>query len=207
MHVLIADDHAVLRVGVKGIVRSLFPGAIIDEAADGNQALELLKNQEPDLLILDISLPGISGLDLLQSIKCRERKCRTLVLSCHPEDQYASRAFKLGAVGYIGKNAPFDELKRAISRVSEGGKYVSPEFGEKLAFSDTQGQTAHERLSEREFQVMLMMARGASVAEITSQAFISDKTVSTYRSRIMKKMNLKTNAELTMYAIKNGLIN
>jgi len=206
MKVLIADDHAVLREGIKTVVKTLSFVSDIEEAADGTQAMSKIKDNDYDLVILDISMPGTSGLDILRNIRNSGLRCRALILSFHPDEQYAARVFKLGAVGYVSKSAPFDEVKKAISKVAHGGRYVSPGFAEKLAFDNDQFQLPHERLSEREFQVMLLLAEGKSVSEIARQVFISDKTVSTYRRRIMKKMDMKTNADLTIYAINNGLI-
>ena len=208
MKILIADDHAIVREGVKQIVKTLPEVTQTDEAWDGYQTLEKIKTEAYDLVILDISMPGLSGLDILRNIKDREIKTNILILSFHPQEQYAIRAFKLGASGYLSKNTAFEELTTAINKISKGGKYISPAFAEKLLFSDAgnSDKMPHELLSEREFQTMLMLARGRSVTEIANDIFISDKTVSTYRSRILEKMGLKNNAELTLYAIKNDLI-
>lgn len=206
MNVLIADDHAVLREGIKSLLNSLGTITGIDEAVNGSEALAKIKNNDYDLVILDISMPGNSGLDILRQIKATKSHIRPLVISFYPESQYAARAFKLGAVGYISKGASFAEIKKAIRKVSEGGRYVSPEFAEKLAFANNIDLAPHERLSEREFQIMIMLAKGESATAIARQLFISEKTVSTYRSRVMKKMDLNNNAELTIYAMQNGLI-
>jgi two-component system invasion response regulator UvrY len=208
MKILIADDHAIVREGVKQIVKSLPEVTLIDEAWEGYQALEKIKAEEYDLVILDISMPGLSGLDILQNLKHRNLKTNVLILSLYPQEQYAIRAFKLGASGYLSKNSAFEELTEAIKKISAGGKYISSSIAEKLLFDDPVKalQNPHEALSEREFQIMLMLARGKSVTEIAKDIFISDKTVSTYRARIMEKMGLKKNADLTLYAIKNNLI-
>lgn len=206
MKVLVVDDHPVLREGVKTILRSTPSVAEVDEASDGLQALAKIRKNNYDLLILDISLPGASGLDILQSMRDSGIECRSMILSLHPEEVYASRAFKLGSVGYICKSAAFEEISEAIRRVAQGGRYVSAELAEKLAFSEVTTCLPHEQLSDREFQVMILLAKGKGISEIASQIFISDKTVSTYRARILKKMNMHNNAGLTYYAIKNKLI-
>jgi len=193
--VLIADDHSILREGLKNLMESIPSISVIDEAADGREALKMIRGSNYDLLILDISMPVISGIDVLQSLKDSGTQCRSLILSLHPEDVYASRAIKL------------DEIREAINRVIHGGRYVSAGLAEKLAFNDDNSLLPHEKLSDREFQVMILLANGKSISEIAEQICISDKTVSTYRSRIMKKMDMHCNAELTMYAINNKLIN
>jgi DNA-binding NarL/FixJ family response regulator len=208
MKILIADDHAIVREGVKQIVKSLSEVTLIDEAWEGYLAMEKIKTESYDLVILDISMPGLSGLDILQEIKARKLKTNVLILSFYPQEQYAIRAFRLGASGYLSKNSAFEELAVAIKKIAAGGRYVSSSLGEKLLFSDQDKiwQMPHEALSEREFQIMLMLARGKSVTEIANDIFISDKTVSTYRARIMDKMGMKKNADLTLYSIKNNLI-
>lgn len=208
MKILIADDHAVVREGIKQIIKTL-PGITkLDEAGDGNEALSKIKKGEYDIVILDISMPGLSGLDILQNLYNNKASTRVLMLSVHPEAQYAVRVFKLGACGYITKDCAFEELTIAIKKIASGGKYIAKSLAEKIAFDkiDSTGLNPHEKLSEREFQVMLMLAKGKSVSEIAEEIFISDKTVSTYRTRILEKMGLNKNAELTIYAIKNNLI-
>ncbi len=208
MKILIADDHAIVREGVKQIVRTLPEVSQIDEACDGQEALTKMTKVEYDLVILDISMPEISGLDLLQRLKNRGNKARVLMLSFYPQEQYAVRAFKLGASGYLSKDSAFEELTMAIRKIAAGGKYVSAAFAEKLLFEEINPNlnTLHESLSEREFQVMIMLAKGISVTEIAAAIFLSDKTVATYRARIMEKMQLKKNADLTIYALRNKLI-
>jgi two-component system, NarL family, invasion response regulator UvrY len=208
MKILIADDHAIVREGIKQIVKSLPEVTLIDEAEEGYQTLEKIRTEGYDLVILDISMPGLTGLDILQIIKNRNLHTNVLILSFYPQEQYAIRAFKLGASGYLSKNSAFEELALAIKKIASGGKYISSVIAEKLLFPESgfADQLPHEILSEREFQIMLMLARGRSVTEIANDIFISDKTVSTYRSRIMEKMGLKKNADLTLYAIKNNLM-
>jgi len=208
MKVLIADDHAIVREGVKQIVKTLPEVSLIEEAIDGIDAFSKICNTEYDLVILDISMPGMSGLDVLQRIKDRDIQTHILIFSFYPQEQYAIRAFKLGASGYLSKDSAFDELTKAIRKIADGGKYVSASLAEKLIFRNfgMDGRLPHEQLSEREFQVMILLAKGKSVMEISNEIFISDKTVSTYRMRIMEKMNLKKNADLTMYSLRNKLI-
>lgn len=208
MKILIADDHAIVREGVKLIVKTLPEVKLIDEASDGKEALAMLTKTTYDLAILDISMPEMSGLDLLQQIKLMNIKTRVLILSFHPQEQYAVRAFKLGASGYLSKDSAFDEMALAIRKIAEGGKYVSAAFAEKLLFNEVSSvnQQLHESLSEREFQVMIMLAKGKSVSEIATEIFISDKTVATYRTRILEKLQMKKNAEITIYALRNKLI-
>lgn len=208
MNILIADDHTIVREGIKQILRNLPEVQQIDEASNGNDAFGMITKNKYDLLILDISMPGLTGLEILQKMKDKNIKSRVLMLSLHPQEQYAVRTFKLGASGYLSKDSAYEELTAAIRRIAEGGKYISSVLAERLVFHDfdINEQMQHECLSEREFQVMLMLAKGKSVKEISREIFISDKTVSTYRARILEKMDLKKNADLTLYAIKNNLI-
>jgi two-component system, NarL family, invasion response regulator UvrY len=208
MKILIADDHSVVREGLKQYVKTLDEVKLIDEAVDGNEAWTKIKEGDYDLVILDVSMPGLSGLDVLQKIKGKNLKTPVLILSVHPQEQYAIHALKMGASGYISKDSAFEELTLAIKKIASGGRYIGSAFAEKLAFNgfDSVSSKLHEKLSEREFQVMVMLAKGKSVTEISKEIFISDKTVSTYRTRILEKMGMKKNAELTMYAIKNNLI-
>ena len=208
MKILIADDHSIVREGLKQYVKTLDEVKLIDEAVDGNEAWAKIKNEKYDIVILDVSMPGMSGLDVLRNIKERNLKTHVLILSVHPQEQYAIHAFKLGASGYISKDNAFEELTLAIKKIISGGRYIGNTFAEKLAFNgfDSDTHLIHEKLSEREFQVMVKLAKGKSVSEIAKEIFISDKTVSTYRARILKKMGMKKNAELTIYSIKNNLI-
>jgi len=208
MKILIADDHSIVREGLKQYVKTLDDVSLIDEAANGNEAWTKIKDGSFDLVILDVSMPGISGLDVLRNIKERKLQTRVLILSVHPQEQYAIHAFKMGASGYLSKDSAFEELTLAIRKIASGGRYIASAFAEKLAFNgfDSDTHKIHEKLSEREFQIMVMLAKGKSVTEISKEIFISGKTVSTYRGRILEKMGMKKNAELTMYAIKNNLI-
>jgi two-component system, NarL family, invasion response regulator UvrY len=208
MKILIADDHPIVREGLKQYVKTLDEVKLVDEAVDGNEAWAKIKDGSYDLAILDVSMPGISGLDVLRNIKNRNLQTRVLILSVYPQEQFAIRAFKMGASGYLSKDSAYEELTLAIRKIASGGRYVAQAFAEKLAFNDydSDNQKLHEKLSEREFQIMVMLAKGKSVMEIARELFISDKTVSTHRVHILVKMGMKKNAELTIYSIKNNLI-
>jgi len=208
MKILIADDHSVVRQGLKQILQNLSMVTNVEEAQDGREALEKIKKEPFDFVILDIAMPGLSGLDILKSLKDSGIKRNILILSVYPQEQYAIRALRMGASGYLSKESAFEELESAIHKISLGQKYISSVIAEKLAFNaaDEASTSLHERLSEREFQVMCMLAQGISVTEIGKKLFVSDKTVSTHRTRLLAKMGMKKNAELTLYAVKNGLI-
>jgi len=208
MNILIADDHSIVREGVKQIVRGLPEVKLIEEVSDGNEAFAKICSTPYDVVILDISMPGMTGLDILQRMKDRNITARVLIFSFYPQEQYAIRAFKLGASGYLSKDSAFEELAAAIRKIASGGRYVSAALAERLIFhdSDRDDKLPHESLSEREFQILMLLARGKSVTEISHDLYLSDKTVSTYRTRLLEKMDLKNNADLTMYALKNKLI-
>jgi len=208
MRVLIADDHSVVREGLKDIIKKEVEVSLFDEATNGSEALEKLETNEYDLIILDVSMPDKSGLDILQTMKDKNMNGRILVLSIHPQEQYAVRVMKLGASGYLCKNGIYEELAKAIKTIIAGGKYISQALADKIIFDKKDGLTKapHEKLSEREFQIMCMLAKGKSVKEIANELCISDKTVSTHRMRILQKMGMKKNAELINYAIRNELI-
>jgi DNA-binding NarL/FixJ family response regulator len=208
MRILIADDHSVVRAGLKQILQKICNFPEIDEATEGHQALQKIRSESYDFVILDISMPGMSGLDILQTMRNEGIRKNVLILSIYPQEQYAIRALRLGASGYLSKVSAFEELELAICRISNGQRYISAVIAEKLAFSsvDQSGAPLHDRLSEREFQVMCMLARGAALIEIGNTLNISEKTVSTHRTRLLEKMGMTRNAELTIYAVKNGLI-
>jgi two-component system invasion response regulator UvrY len=208
MKVLIADDHYVVREGLKMILKKLDIIPYIEEAVTGNEALDKLEKNEYELVIMDISMPGISGLDILKILKDKGKKGIFLILSVHKEEQLALRALKLGASGYLTKDSVYEELTYAIKTVLAGRKYISSALAETISLDKKSGIgiSPHEKLSEREFQIMCMLANGKSVKEISGELFISDKTVSTHRMHILEKMGMKKNAELTNYAIKNDLI-
>jgi|WetSurMetagenome_2_1015567.scaffolds.fasta_scaffold409875_1 two-component system, NarL family, invasion response regulator UvrY len=208
IRILVADDHAIVREGLKQILGDVNDMSVSDEAADGQEALAKIRGGQFDVVLLDISLPGRSGLEILKEIKAERPKLPVLILSMHAEEQYAVRTLRAGASGYLTKASAPDELIGAIRKVSSGRKYVSASLAEKLALEldiDTK-KPPHAILSDREYQVMLMLASGKSVKEIAGELCLSVKTISTYRSRMMEKMNMKKNAELTLYAVRNHLI-
>ena len=207
MKILIADDHAVVRHGLKQILADAFGNEQIGEACNAQEVLDLVWNKPWDLVLLDITMPGRSGLDLLKELKQHRPALPVLVLSVHPEDQYAVRVIKAGAAGYLNKDSAVEELVAAVKRAVEGGKYVSSSVGEALAASVNapNGRPLHEGLSDREFEVLRLIASGKTVGEIATQLSLSVKTISTYRGRMLAKMKLKTNAELMRYAIEHGL--
>lgn len=209
IRILVADDHAVVRQGVKQILADVEDMAVQDEAQNGSETLEKVAQNDYDVVLLDISMPGRSGLEILEDIKNLRPKLAVLILSMHPEEQYAVRALRAGAAGYLTKASAPQELIGAIRKAAAGGKYVTSSLAEKLAGelkSDAQ-KLPHEQLSNREHQVMLMLAAGRSVSEIAAELCLSVKTISTYRTRVMDKMGMKKNAELTLYAVHNKLIN
>lgn len=206
MHkILTIDDHEVVREGVKGLFSSGI--AEFGEARNGAEAISLILDQDWDIAILDISLAGRSGLDVLKEIKQLRPKLPVLMLSMHAEDQYAMRAFKAGASGYISKASSRVELREAVLKVIKGGRYVSPSMAERMVFDLALSEKLpHEQLSDRELEVLCLIASGKTVGEIAASLSLSDKTISTYRRRILDKMQLSTNAELTHYAIRNKLV-
>lgn len=208
MRILITDDHSVVRRGLKQILLHEFPTAFIDEGSDAEMLIKKVIKEQWDLIITDISMPGRSGLDALQQIKADHPKLPVLVLSGHPEEQYALRVLKAGASGYLNKDADPVELIKAVHRILQGKKYITPTIADQLIadLDKNDDKQAHELLSDREFEVFKLIASGKSVSDIAAQMMLSVTTVSTYRSRILMKMNLKTNAELTMYAIEHKLL-
>jgi len=208
LRILIADDHAIVRQGLKQIVTETQDMMVAGEASNGQELLNKIKEGEYDVVVLDITMPGRNGMDVLRQLRSERPWLPVLMLSIHPEEQYALRALRAGASGYLTKESAPDELVVAIRKVSRGGKYVSSSLAEKLAFELEVGreQAPHEALSDREYQVMCMIASGKTVMEIAQKLSLSEKTISTYRSRILEKMKMKNNAELTYYAIKNQLV-
>ena len=206
--VVIVDDHLIVREGLKQIITESSDIRVVGEASNGAEALEKVKRVDCDVLLLDISMPGRSGLEILKDLKHESPDLSVLILTMHPEEQYAVRVLKAGAAGYLTKESAPDELIEAIRKVSIGGKYISSSLAEKLAFDleIDSGKPPHETLSDREFEVMCLIASGKTVTEIADEMVLSVKTISTYRSRILEKMRMKTNAELTYYSIKNQLV-
>jgi DNA-binding NarL/FixJ family response regulator len=208
LNILIVDDHPSFRRGVKEILTEALNSVKIGEAGDAQEMLELARRKKWDLIIMDISMPGQTGPEALKAIKEACPGLPVLVLSMHPEDQYAIRMFKAGADGYLTKASAPSELVKAIKKVMAGGQYVSPALGEKLAVTVKSGleQAPHERLSDREYQVLCMIASGKTVGEIATTVNLSITTISTYRARILEKMSMKNNAELTRYAMQERLV-
>lgn len=208
MKILIADDHAVVREGLKQVLSESPDFIVAAEASTGQEVMDKISKKDFDLVVLDIAMPGRGGLDVLKEIKTQKPKLSVLVLSMYPEEQYAVRVLKAGASGYLTKESAPDELVKAIRQISQGKKYVSPSLAEKLALDleISSDRPPHEILSDREYQVMCMIASGKTLKEISEELSLSIKTISTYRTRILEKMNMKNNAELTHYAIKNRLI-
>ena len=207
IRILIADDHAVVRQGLIQIVSDTSDIVVSDEASNGRDVLAKISKNKYDVVVLDVAMPDFSGLDILNEIKRENPELPVLMLSIYPEEQYAVRALKSGASGYLTKKVAPKELIRAIRKVYSGGKYVTSTLAERLAFYLAEDEKPpHESLSDREFQVMLMLAEGKRVKDIAKALFISDKTVSSYKSRIFEKMRVTSNAELTRYAIKHGQI-
>jgi DNA-binding NarL/FixJ family response regulator len=208
IRVLIADDHAVVRQGLKQILGDTPEMVVAGEATTGQEVLDKVRAEAWDVVILDISMPDHSGLDILKQLGSERPKLPVLVLSMHSEDQYAMRVLKAGASGYLTKDSAPDELVKAVRKVVRGGRYVSAFLAEKLAFEigTDSNRLPHETLSDREFQVLRGIAAGKSVTEIAAELYLSPKTVSTYRARLLQKMNLTTNAELIHYAFQNHLI-
>lgn len=206
--ILIADDHAIFREGLRQILEDVQDLAVVDEASRGHEVIEKVAKNDYDIILLDIAMPGMSGLDTLKLLKNQKPKMQVLILSMYPEDQYAVRAIKAGAAGYITKASASEELIEAIKKVSKGGRYISPSVAEKLLqdLEPEPGRPLHEKLSNREYQILCMIARGKTVGEIAVELFLSVKTVSTHRVHILEKMKMKSNAELTNYTLKNNLI-
>jgi len=208
MTFLIADDHLVVRKGLMQIIREDFPDTLFEETGSGKEALEKLRAKSYDLAILDITMPEINGLDILRQLKSENNKIPVLILTSQPEEQYAIRVLKAGASGFIGKEVAADELATAIRKILSGRKYITESLSERLAsdLSDGSSKAPHEMLSDREFEVMKHLASGKTVSEIAEALFLSVPTVSTYRNRVLQKLNLKNNAELMHYAITLKLV-
>lgn len=208
IRVLIADDHALVRRGVRMVLESTARIVVAAEAATGAEALEKARKEQIDVAVLDMSMPGPGGLEVLKLIKDEHPRLPVLILTMHPEDQYAVRAFRAGAAGYLTKQSIPEELIKAVETVAAGRKYITPSVAEALASEVHHDTTipSHEQLSDREYQVLLRIAAGKTVGEIAEELRLSPKTVSTYRSRILEKMEIKTSAELTHYAFQHKLV-
>ena len=206
--ILIADDHPIVREGFKQVLSETSDMVVADEASNGQEVLNLVRKNKYDVILLDISMPGRSGLEILKELRSENPKLPVLIVSIYPEEQYAVRAFRAGASGYLTKASAPNELIAAIRKVSKGGRYISSSLAEKLTYYlDVDATKApHEALSDREYQVMLLIASGKTVTEIAEDLCLSVKTISTYRSHILEKMKMKNNAEITLYAVQNKLV-
>ena len=205
--VLIADDHAVVRRGLAEIVNEALDLQVAAEASDGEELIGLLRDGQGDLVVMDLKMPGLHGLDLVKQLRSEFPTLPILVLSMHPEDQFAVRVLRAGATGYLTKNSAPNDLVTAIRRVAQGRRYVSPTLAETLlAAMEADTEAPHEALSDREYQVMQLLAAGKLIQEISDELALSPKTVGTYRLRLLQKMNMRSNAELTRYALEHNLI-
>jgi len=206
--ILIADDHTIFREGLKHILTEYPDMIVADEARNGREVLDKIWNNDYDMVLLDISMPGMTGLEALKQLKNDRPKLPVLVLSMHPEEQYAVRALRAGASGYLTKESAPDELMTAIRKISQGRKYITSSLAERLAqeMEADSEKPLHDVLSDREYQVLRMIAEGKTVKHIAEELSLSIKTVSTYRTRIMEKMRMSTNAELMHYAMKHHLL-
>jgi two-component system invasion response regulator UvrY len=208
MRFLIADDHAIVRKGLGQILREEFPDAIIQEVTNSAEVLEQVRKNIWDMILLDISMPGRNGIETLKQIKTEGIKAPVLMLSMHPEEQYAIRVLKAGASGFMNKESATEELLVAVHKILSGKKYITDAVAGKLAdtMMDKSGKSAHELLSDREMQVLQLLSSGKTVSDIADEISLSVNTISTYRSRILEKLSLNNNAELTRYAIDNNLV-
>jgi DNA-binding NarL/FixJ family response regulator len=207
IRIIIVDDHPVVRRGLKQILHEEPDVKVVGEAESAQEAFKIIRTIDCDAVVLDISLPGASGVEILKQLKYEYKKLPVLILSVHPEEEYAVRVMKAGASGYLTKESAPEELVKAIRKIISGGKYISSSLAERLITDiDASGKPRHEKLSDREFEIMRMIARGKAIKKIAEELYLSEKTVSTYRSRLLEKMNMTTNAEIISYALKNKLI-
>jgi DNA-binding NarL/FixJ family response regulator len=208
IRILIADDHAIVREGLARILADAPDMTVVAQAATGPEVLDAARASNPDVVLLDISMPGRGGLETLKDLKRLKAGLKVLILSMHPEDQYAVRFLKDGADGYMTKESASDQLITAIHKVHRGGKFISMHLAERIAESLGSPTEAkpHETLSDREFQVMTLIAQGKTITEISEELYLSVKTVSTYRTRILLKLGLKNNAQIMRYAFREGLV-
>lgn len=206
--VTIVDDHSMVRSGLAKILKEEPDMEVVSEADGYLELIESLKKTAPDIILLDINMPGKNGLEILKELRLHHAQIKVLMLSMHPEDRFSARTIKAGASGYITKESASDDLVNAIRKVYSGGKFITPIVAEILAdtFENYDNKVTHERLSDREFQILRMITSGKKVKDIASELFLSPATVATYRSRILEKMHMKSNVELTNYVLRNNLI-
>jgi DNA-binding NarL/FixJ family response regulator len=208
IEVILCDDHALIRRGIRDTLSDATDIRVVGEASEYGELRTLMRSRRCDVLVLDINMPGRSGLDVLQVLKDEGAPVRVLIVSMYPQDQYAIRALRAGAAGYVHKGGDPQELVQAVRTVAQGRKYVTPEIAQMLVESLTAppSESAHERLSDRELQTLVMIASGKRLSDIAEELLLSPKTVSVYRARVLEKLGLANNAELTVYAIRNGLV-
>lgn len=208
IRLMILDDHAIVRRGMRQMVGEAGDIEVVGEAADFGELTALLRERDCDVLLLDIAMPGRNGIDVLKAVRDRHPKIRVLVLSMYPEDQYGLRSIKAGAAGYLTKSSAPEKLLDAIRQVAAGRRFITPQFAETLAatIADPGDRAPHEALSDRELQTMQLIASGRKLSEVALELSLSPKTVSVYRARVLDKLKLRTNAELTRYAVRNGLV-
>jgi DNA-binding NarL/FixJ family response regulator len=206
--VMLADDHAIVRKGLRQLLEETGFIEVVAEADDYPAIMKAVRTHDMDVVVMDVTMPGKNGIDVLKIVKGEKPKVAVLMLSMHPEDQYAVRALKAGASGYLTKNSAPEKLVEAIQTISGGRRYITPELAESLAshLTDDTDKPLHSTLSDREFQTIRLIASGRKLSEIAEELSLSPKTVSVYRARIMEKMKMKNNAELTHYALKHGLV-
>lgn len=208
MKILIADDHSFVRKGIRQIISEEFRDALIEEVANSHDLLQLARKTNFDIIISDLSMPGKNGLEMIKDLRAEGIKTPVLILSMHPEDQYALRVLKAGGAGYLTKESAPEELVKAVYHVNSGKKYISPAVAEQmlLQMNDEHDKPLYDKLSDREFTVFKLIASGKTVGEIAEELHLSVPTISTYRARIIEKTHLKTNAEMTRYALVQGLV-